>query len=179
MSPTGGRDRSDLRWLFVALVAVWAAWAFPLLGDGRHYFQGDTANAYYGWFHHFGDALLRGRWPMFDAQAGSAGNPLAEGQEGLYSPLTALIALGAAVAPQVVVYATLLKFVIVTISVTGCFVLARTYGVRPGLAAAAAVAVPLCGFTLTNDAPRWVAGQLVAALLPWAWCTTRRMLAGG
>lgn len=178
MSVSQGRDRSDLRWLLVALVAVWVAWAFPLLGDGRHYFQGDTANAYYGWFHHFGDALLHGRWPMFDAQAGSAGNPLAEGQEGLYSPLSALIAVGAAVAPDVVVYATLLKFLIVTISVTGCFFLARTYGARPGLAAVAAVAVPLCGFTLTNDAPRWVAGQLVAALLPWAWCTARRTLAG-
>ncbi|MBB6628954.1 hypothetical protein H5V45_16635 [Nocardioides sp. KIGAM211] len=175
----GGSAAHERTWLLVALAAVWLAWAFPLLGDGRHYFQGDTANAYYGWFHHFGTALLHGHWPMFDAQAGSAGNPLAEGQEGLYSPLTALIAVGAAVAPQVVVYATLVKFAIVTISVTGVFALARSYAVRPGLAAAAAVAVPLCGFTLTNDAPRWVAGQLVAALLPWAWCTARRMLAGG
>lgn len=172
------RHRADLRWLLLAVGVVWLAWAFPLLHDARHYFQGDTQNAYYGWFHHFGVALLHGDWPLLDAQAGSAGNPLAEGQEGLYSPLSALIAIGAAVAPQLVVYVTLVKLGIATIAITGCYLLARGYGVRPGLAAVAAVAVQLCGFTLSADAPRWVAGQLVAALLPWAWWATRRTLAG-
>ena len=170
--------RRELGWLLIACVAVWVAYAYPLLHDTRHYFRGDTQNAYYGWFHHFGVALLHGHWPMLDAQAGSAGNPLAEGQMGLYSPLSAGIALGAAVAPQVIVYATLLKFFIATIAVSGCFLLARSYGVRPSLAAVAAVAVQLGGFTLANDAPRWVTGQLVAALLPWAWWGIRRVMAG-
>jgi hypothetical protein len=177
-TPTLVRRGTELRWLLLAIAAVWLAWAFPLLHDPRHYFQGDTQNAYYGWFHHFGVALLHGQWPMLDAQSGSAGNSLAEGQEGLYSPLSALIAIGAAVAPQVVVYATLVKFGIGTLGVVGCYLLARSYGVRPGLAAVAAVAVPLCGFTLSADAPRWVAGQLVTALLPWAWWATRRTVAG-
>ena len=141
------RYRTDLRWLLLAIGAVWLAWAFPLLQDARHYFQGDTQNAYYGWFHHFGVALLNGQWPMLDAQTGSAGNPLAEGQQGLYSPLSALIAIGAAVAPQMVVYAALVKFGIATIAIIGCYLLARDYGVRPGLAAVAAVAIQLCGFT--------------------------------
>ena len=82
--------RRELGWLLIACVAVWVAWTYPLLHDSRHYFRGDTQNAYYGWFHHFGDALLHGHWPMLDAQAGSAGNPLAEGQMGLYSPLSAV-----------------------------------------------------------------------------------------
>jgi hypothetical protein len=164
-------------WLF-ACAAVWVAWTFPLLLDHRHYFYGDTQNAYYGWFHHFGDALLHGRWPMLDVHAGSAGNPLAEGQMGLYSPLSALIGLGAAVAPQVVVYATLLKFALATIGVTGCFLLARSYGVRPSLAAVAAVAVQLGGSTLSSDAPRWLTGLMVVALLPWAWWGLRRLVAG-
>ena len=172
------RHRADLAWLLLAVGAVWLAWGFPLLLDGRHYFQGDTQNAYYGWFHHLGSSLLDGRWPILDAQAGTAGNPLAEGQEGLYSPLSALIGIGAAVAPQLVVYVTLVKLAIATIATTGCFLLARGYAVRPGLAAVAAVAVQLGGFTLSADAPRWIAGQLVAALLPWAWWAARRTLAG-
>lgn len=170
--------RRELGWLLLALVAVWVAWSYPLLHDAHHYFRGDTQNAYYGWFHHFGVALLHGHWPMLDAQTGSAGNPLAEGQMGLYSPLAAAIGIGAAVAPQVVVYATLLKFFVAAIAVSGCFLLARSYGVRPPLAAVAAVAVQLGGFTLSNDAPRWVDGQIVAALLPWAWWGTRRVMAG-
>jgi hypothetical protein len=170
--------REDLTWPGAALGAVWLTWLYPLLLDPRHYFQGDTQNAYYGWFHHLGDAILHGRWPMLDAQAGSAGNPLAEGQEGLYSPLSWLIGIGATAAPQLVVYATLVKLGIATISVVGCYLLARGYGVRPGLAALAAVAVQLGGFTLSADGPRWVAGQLVAALLPWAWWAARRTLAG-
>ena len=170
--------RGDLVWLGIALGCVGLTWLYPLLLDPRHYFQGDTQNAYYGWFHHLGDAVLHGRWPMLDAQAGSAGNPLAEGQEGLYSPLSWLIGIGATVAPQVVVYATLVKLVIAAVAVTGCYLLARGYGVRPELAAVAAVAAQLGGFTLSADAPRWVAGQLVAALLPWAWWAARRTVAG-
>lgn len=172
------RHRADLTWLAVALGSVWLVWLYPLLLDPRHYFQGDTQNAYYGWFHHLGDALLHGRWPMLDVQTASAGNPLAEGQEGLYSPLSWLIGIGAAQAPQLVVYATLIKLAIATVAVVGCYLLARGYGVRPGLAAAAAVAVQLGGFTLSADAPRWIAGQLVAALLPWAWWAARRTVAG-
>jgi hypothetical protein len=171
-------SRGDLAWLAIAVGCVWLTWLYPLLLDPRHYFQGDTQNAYYGWFHHLGDAVLHGRWPMLDAQAASAGNPLAEGQQGLYSPLTWLIGIGATVAPQLVVYATLVKLGIATIAVTGCYVLARGYDVRPGLAAVAAVASQLGGFTLSADAPRWVAGQLVAALLPWAWWAARRTVAG-
>jgi hypothetical protein len=171
-------SRADLVWPATALGCVWLTWLYPLLLDPRHYFQGDTQNAYYGWFHHLGDAVLHGRWPMLDAQAGSAGNPLAEGQEGLYSPLSWLIGIGTTMAPQLVVYATLLKFLIAAIAVMGCYLLAREYGVRPALAAVAAVAVQLGGFTLSADAPRWVAGQLVAALLPWAWWAARRTIAG-
>jgi len=172
------RHRTDLTWLAIALGCVWLLWLFPLLLDPRHYFQGDTQNAYYGWFHHLGSALLHGHWPMLDAQTASAGNPLAEGQEGLYSPVTWLIAIGAAVAPQLVAYITVVKLAIAGLAATGCYLLARGYGVRPGLAAAAAVAVQLGGFTLSADDPRWIAGQLVAALLPWAWWATRRTLAG-
>jgi hypothetical protein len=172
------RHRADLVWLAIALACVWLLWLYPLVLDGRHYFQGDTQNAYYGWFHHLGQALLDGRWPLLDAQTESAGNPLAEGQEGLYSPLSWLIGIGAAVAPQLVVYATLVKLVIAGIAVTGCYLLAREYGVRPQLAAVAAVAVQLGGFTLSADAPRWIAGQIVAALLPWAWWAARRTVAG-
>lgn len=172
------RHRTDLGWLAVALGAVCLVWLYPLLLDPRHYFQGDTQNAYYGWFHHLGEALLHGRWPMLDVQTASAGNPLAEGQEGLYSPLSWLIGVGAAVAPQLVVYVTLVKLAIAALAVTGCYLLARGYGVRPGLAAVAAVAVQLGGFTLSADAPRWIAGQLVAALVPWAWWAARRTVAG-
>ena len=146
-------SRGDLVWLGIALGCVWLAWLYPLLLDPRHYFQGDTQNAYYGWFHHLGDGVLHGRWPMLDAQAGSAGNPLAEGQEGLYSPLSWLIGMGAAVAPQVVVYATLVKLVIAAIAVTGCYLLARGYSVRPGLAAVAAVAAPAGRVHLVRGRP--------------------------
>ncbi|MBA2952522.1 hypothetical protein GON03_21100 [Nocardioides sp. MAH-18] len=172
------RHRADLAWLATALGCAWLVWLYPLLLDRRHYFQGDTQNAYYGWLHHLGDALLHGHWPMLDVQTASAGNPLAEGQEGLYSPLAWSIGVGAAVAPQLVVYATLVKLLIVGIAVTGCYLLAREYGVRPGLAAVAATAVQLGGFTLSADGPRWIPGQIVAALLPWAWWGARRTISG-
>jgi hypothetical protein len=166
----------DAGWGVLAVVVVWAAWLVPLFQNDRRYFRGDTEVAYYGWWYHFGDSLRSGEWPMLDVSAWPASNLLAEGQTGLYNPLVALIGLGATVAPNVVWYATLVKFVVVAIGVLGVVALARSYGVRPPLAAAAGVAVPLSGFTLGYDAPSWFAGLLVCSLLPWAWWGLRRIL---
>ena len=73
-------DSSDRRWLLIAVGVVVIAWLVPLAEDPRRYFSGDTEAAYLGWWYQFGHSLLGGHWPYYDAQAGSASNPLAEGQ---------------------------------------------------------------------------------------------------
>lgn len=170
--------RREAVWLGAALLTVYAVWLLALIRPTRRYFLGDTQNAYYGWMYEFGTSLRQGQWPILDPGQYASGNNIAEGQMGLFSPLSALWALGSTVAPNLVVYATLLKFAVATIGIVGGYLLARSYGVPPPWAAVVAIVVPLCGFTLMSEAPRWFAGQQVAALLPWAWLGVKRLIEG-
>ncbi|WP_109510312.1 hypothetical protein [Nocardioides speluncae] len=168
----------ELGWASLAVVVVWVAWLGPRLGNDRRYFRGDTEGAYYGWWYRFGESLRAGDWPMLDVHTWTGSNLLAEGQPGLFNPLLAVIGLGATAAPDLATYALCVKLTVAAVAVVGTMLLARSYGVHPGLAAAAGAAVPLCGFTITFDGPAWFAGLLVCALLPWAWWGIRRVMAG-
>jgi hypothetical protein len=170
--------RNDAGWLVISLVVVYAVYVVALLLDHRHFFAGDTQNAYYGWMYEFGTALRHGHWPMLSVSEMAGGNHIAEGQMGLYNPLMALMALGSTVATNLLVYATFLKFLIAGIGVVGAFVLCRYLGVGQRLSAAAACAMPLCGVTLGYEVGRWMLGLLVAALLPWAWWGVARAMRG-
>lgn len=171
--------RTEGPWLGAALLVVYVSWLARLAVDHENYLRGDTQGAYYGWWYTLGRSILDGTWPPFlDPVVINGGNYVAEGQIGLYNPLVALMGVGAALAPNLLVYATLLKFVVATIGVVGAYGLARSYDVRPPLASVAAAGVALCGLTWIYEAPRWFTGLLVVALLPWAWWCVRRAARG-
>jgi hypothetical protein len=165
-------------WWAASLASVYAVFGVSLLVDRNRFFRGDTQNAYYGWLYELGQGVLHGRLPLIQPEHFTGGPNVVEGQMGIYDPLTMLFGIGATVAPNLLVYGTLLKFVVAAIGVTGTYLVARDHGVRPSLAAAAAAAPSLCSFALIYDDSRWFTGQLVAALLPWAWWQTRRCLRG-
>jgi len=170
--------RRESGWLAAALVTVGVVWGIVLIRQPRHFFSGDTEQAYYGWWYTVGEALRHGQLALLDPSQLQYGNHVVDGQLGLYNPLIAVIGLGATVAPQLVAYATTVKFAAAAVGIVGCYVLVRSYRVPRPLAAAASIAVALCGFTYVFSAARWFDGQLGVALLPWAWWTTRRLIRG-
>lgn len=179
-SPVDGTEtrRAEWRWFAAALAVCWGVWGVGLLTDPRRWVLGDTQVAYFGWLYEFGTAVREGRWPILDPVTYGAGNHIVDGQMGLYSPLSLGLGLLATVVPNAWVFLTIVKFALCATAAGGGFALARSYGVRPPLAALVATATPLCGFTLIGDGTRWLAGQTVVALLPWAWWATRRAMAG-
>lgn len=161
--------------LAVLLVGVGVT---PLLWDGRYYFRGDTQVAYLGWWYHLGERVREGHLPLMEPLAWEAGNYVAEGQWGLFSPLTILIGVLASVVPDVVVFVTVLKIGLVVLGGLGTYVLVRSYGARDGLAVVAGLVVGLSGHSVSAEWPSWVNGQLGAALLPWVWWSSRRAMTG-
>jgi hypothetical protein len=150
----------------------------PLIWNSHYYYSGDTSQGSYGNWYYLGTALRSGRWPTLEPSAWGAGNFIAEGQLGLYSPLSWLVALGSTVATDVVHFASAVKIAYLVVMALGVFLLARSYGVSDHWSAVAGVAVPLGGFTQYMDAPSWTTNLMVSALLPWAWWGIRRYARG-
>ncbi len=168
-------DVRDRLWMVAVVVTVLGTALIPLAWQPRWYFFGDTQIGAYGQWYHLGRLLRAGHWPVLDVQAWSSGNFAAEGQWGLFSPLTALIGLAATVVPNAVVFSTVVKIVLLVGGAVGVFCVVRSYRVGPAAAYLAAVAVTTGGATQYLESPSWVTGQMVWAMLPWLWFQLRRV----
>lgn len=176
----GGRRawRRPPAWPFALASTLVLIGVTPLFWVSRYYFRGDTQIAYLGWWYHLGDEVRAGRIPLMEPLAWEAGNYVAEGQWGLFSPLTVLIGLLATVVPDVVVFVTVLKIALVVVGGLGTALMVRSYGAGQPFAMLAGLVVGLSGQSVFLDWPSWVNGQIGVALLPWAWWFTRRAMAG-
>jgi hypothetical protein len=164
----------EARWAAAAALTVLAALGALLVGDHRYLWYGDTPAAYYGWWYHLGELVRHGQWATIDPAAWRAGNLAAEGQWGLWSPLTIGIGLLTTVVPALLVTTAVVKLGLVAIAVTGVYLLARSYDAPPAAAYVAGVLAPMGGMTQYLDLPSWAAGEMIWALLPWAWWALRR-----
>lgn len=172
-----GSDR-PVYWALATLAAVVVASIIPLIFNPTYYYAADTSQGSYGNWYHLGQELRSGNWPMLNPDVWGSGNYIAEGQMGLYNPLVWLIALGASLASDAVVYSSVVKITFLAVAALGTFLVARSYRVPPALSAFAGTLAPLGGFTLYMDAPSWSTNLMVWALLPWAWWGMLRALRG-
>ena len=166
----------ETAWMAAAGLTVLVALSLLLLQHHRYFFAGDTQAAYYGWWYHLGAEVRAGHWPLLDPQAWRAGNLVAEGQWGLFSPLVIGIGLLATVSSSVLGLATAVKLALACTGALGVFRLVRSYDAPAPAAYVAAVAVPMGGVTQYLDLPSWAAGLMIWALLPWVWWALRRTM---
>ena len=101
------------------MASVLVAGLIPLLRTPRFYFYGDTQAGSYGQWFHLGQELLAGRWPLLDLQTWRAGNFIAEGQWGLFSPLTMGIALLTTQVSNAVLLVTIVKLALLMTAALG------------------------------------------------------------
>lgn len=172
-----GRPRLQA-WPLVLASTLVVIGVIPLFWVSRYYFRGDTQIAYLGWWYHLGEQVRAGHLPLMEPLAWEAGNYVAEGQWGLFSPLTILIGCLATIVPNVVVFVTVLKIGLIVTGGLGASLLARSYGAGRPFAMVAGLVVGLSGEAVFLDWPSWVNGQIGVALLPWAWWFVRRAMAG-
>ena len=174
---TTGEHSGGRLWAVLTLVTVIGTALIPLIHEPRYYFFGDTQIGAFGQWYHLGQQLRSGHWPLLDPQVWAAGNFVAEGQWGLFSPLTVLIALLSTMTPNAVVFATIVKICLLAAGSLGTYALARSYRATPPAAYVAGLASGLGGATLYLESPSWVTGQMVWALLPLFWWQLRRIAA--
>lgn len=166
------------RWGLAAVATVLAVALLALVFDPRWYFYGDTQIGAFGAWFKLGEDIRAGHWPLLDLTTWRAGNFAAEGQWGLWSPLTIGIGVLASLVPNALVFTTAVKLVLLVTGAVGTFTLVRSYQTPAPWAYVAAVTVPFGGTTLYLESPSWVTGQMCWALLPWVWWGLRRTMAG-
>ncbi len=150
-------------------VATVALAALRIAGQRRFFYMDDTQLGAAGQWYAFGKWLLAGEWRFLSPQAWQAGNYLAEGQWGLFNPVTMLIAVATVLFPETALLSSVIKIACLALLALGVYALARSFDAERGWAAVAGLAAPLVGFTIYIDASSWVTGLFNAALLPWAW----------
>ncbi|MFE6236730.1 hypothetical protein [Cellulosimicrobium sp. NPDC057862] len=170
--------RAGVLWAGSTVLAVLVIALVPVLFDPRFYFADDTQNGAFGVWWSIGEQLRHGTIPYFEPSRWMAGNYVAEGQWGTFSPVTLVIGLLARASADAVVFTTALKLFFICVGALGVYLLVRNYGASRVWALAAGVSTPLAGFTAYMDSTSWVTGLFAFCLLPWAWLTLRRLAQG-
>lgn len=168
----GSRWRG-LLWPLGIAVAVAVAGLIPALLFHSYYFAGDTEVGAYGQWYKIGLRLVHWDWSVLNPTVWQSGVYLADGAWGIYSPILWVIGLMALVSSNVIVFVTIVKITFLVVAALGVFRLARSFGADSPWAAAVAVAAPLAGFTMYQDATTWVTGMIAWSLLPHAWASLR------
>jgi hypothetical protein len=156
-------------------VAAILAALVPVIFNHRFYFYDDTQIGAYPIWHEIGEMLRSGQWPFFSAEGWQAGNYAAEGQWGIFSPVTLGIGLASTFFSNALIFSTLVKVALLATASVGIYLVSRNLGARAPWAFVAAVASTLAGFTVYLDSPSWVTGLMVWAFLPFVWWSLRRM----
>lgn len=149
-----------------------------LLVNPRFYFADDTQLGSIGIWHEMGRLAREGAFPILNPHAWQAGNYFAEGQWGLFNPISWMIGIGSGATVDVLLYATTVKVLALGALTVGVYLLTRSYGASVWWSGAAAVIVPTAGFTVYMDAASWVSGLLNAAAFSFAWWGLRRIQNG-
>ncbi|WP_443467918.1 hypothetical protein [Microbacterium sp. A196] len=149
-----------------------------ILRAPRFFFWDDSQLGAYGQWYGLGDRLLSGDPTLLSPGAWQGGNYLAEGQWGIFNPLTWLIAIGTHAIDDAVIYTTLVKVLLLLVLATGAFLVARAYGAAPWWAAIAGLTAATGGQTMFMDAPSWVTGLQNVSMFALSWWALKRHLDG-
>lgn len=155
------------------MLAVFAVAVIRVLNRSRFFFWDDTQLGAYGQWFELGRRILSGEVTILSPGAWQGGNYLAEGQWGIWNPVTWLVAVGTQVVGNATVYATIVKVFFLLLLATGAFLLARAYGASAPWSALAGFTASMGGQTIYMDAPSWVTGLQNVAFFAFAWWTLK------
>lgn len=167
---------SPVFWWAASALAVILVCVMRIIVAPRFFFWDDSQLGAYGQWYGLGDRLLSGNLTLLSPGAWQGGNYLAEGQWGIFNPLTWLIAIGTHAVDNATIYVTIVKVFLLLMLATGAFLLARAYGAAPWWAAVAGLIAATGGQTIFLDAPSWVTGLQNIAMFALTWWALKRHL---
>lgn len=173
-----GSAAHPLLWYGLSIIGVLILSVARVIREPRFFFWDDTQLGAYGQWYGLGTRILSGDVTLLAPGAWQGGNYLAEGQWGIWNPLTWLIALSTHVVDDATLVATVVKVSFLLLLCTGAYLIAREYGAAPWWAALAGFTATAGGQTIYMDAPSWVTGLQNVALFALTWWALKRHVEG-
>lgn len=161
-------------WYAASIASVLLVCLVRIINEPRFFFWDDTQLGAFGQWYGLGSKILSGQVSLLSPGSWQGGNYLAEGQWGIWNPITWLIALGAHVFDNATLFSTVIKVGFLLVLATGAYLLAREYGADPWWAALGGFTATMGGQTIFMDAPSWVTGLQNVALFSLCWWALRR-----
>lgn len=146
----------------------------PLVQTPTFYFWDDTAVAAAGVWQRIARSLLSGELPFLQLDMWRGGNLAAEAATGMWNPLMVGLMILTYPIDDLAVAFTVAKVILFLVTAAGVYLLARSYGANPWLAAVAGSSYTFSGWLLFLDGTAWVNGTAATAILPWSWWAIRR-----
>lgn len=168
-----------LLWWLASVTALLIIYGLRLLKEPRFLYWDDTQLGAFGQWYGLGSELLSGKVPILSPGSWQGGNYLAEGQWGVWNPLTWLVALSTHAVDGATLAVTLVKLLFLVGLCSGAFLVSRAYGAAPWWSAVAGLTAALGGQTMFMDAPSWVTGLQNVALFAFVWWALKRHLDDG
>jgi hypothetical protein len=176
---SGSPRLKPIWWYLASLSAVLLVCVIRIIREPRFFFWDDTQLGAFGQWYGLGSKILSGNVSLLAPGYWQGSNYLAEGQWGIWNPLTWLIALGSHAVEGATVYATVIKIAFLLALTTGAYLVAREYGAAPWWAAVAGFTATMGGQTVFMDAPSWVTGLQNVALFSLCWWSLKRHVSRG
>lgn len=148
----------------------------PLITMHRFYFLDDSQRGALGQWYEIGRLIMHGELPILNVASQGAGNHIAEGQWGTFSPFVWLISIIIYKVNNYLLAVTAIKLITLVVFGLGFRKFAKSFGVSDVWSFVAGLTVPFTGFITYADAASWVTDLFVAALVPIFWWTLRRYL---
>lgn len=177
---TSASKRRLPEWLVVIGVGVLSALVYliPYLQNPIFYYVGDGPESFVPMWHHFGEQLRAGQWPIMDPAGWYGGNYAAETGYALWNPVGLMNDVIVSLFDNLAAAAALVMIEFLALLSMATYLLAREYGAGRVAAAVVAVAVPGTGFTLYYEAAGWPAGLMAFTWVAWFWWAARRHARG-
>ncbi|HJQ45123.1 MAG TPA: YfhO family protein [Amycolatopsis sp.] len=148
-------------------------WIHPLF-----YYTGDNPESFVPIWHHFGEQLRAGHWPMMDPASWYGGNYAAEGEYPMWNPVELVNYVLVSLFDNLAAASALVNIEFLALLSMGLYLLCREYGATRVPAVVMALAMPAGGFTLYYAAAGWPAELMALTWITWFWWAARRHVRG-
>jgi hypothetical protein len=175
------RVRSHVpEWLMVLSVGIAAViiFAVPYWIHPLFYYVGDNPESFVPLWHHLGEQLRAGRWPIMDPAGWYGGNYAAEGEYSLWNPVQVVNYVLVSLFDDLAAASAVVMIEFLALLAMATTLLCRAHGAARTPAVVVGLGLPACGFSLFYAAAGWPAETMALTWVAWFWWAVRRFADG-